>query len=80
MDVNDHSEDAMFQAFDSRGMQPLGPEEFSMVRSLIRDYYSERMVDPSGDEAQDAAREVLNWFQIGVTDKNRLRELLNSRN
>ncbi|TCR71467.1 MULTISPECIES: acetyltransferase [Rhizobium/Agrobacterium group] len=70
----------MFQAFDSRGGQPLGPEEFSMVQSLIRDYCRERMVDPSGGEAKEAARELLTWFQIGVTDQHRLRELLNSRN
>ncbi len=70
----------MFQAFDSRGKEPLGPEEFSMVRSLLKDYCNERMVDSSGEEARDAARELLGWYQIGVTDEARLRELLNSRN
>jgi hypothetical protein len=73
-------ENAMFQAFDSRAKQPLAPEEFSMIRAVVRDYCRERTLDPAGVEAQGAAREVLGWFQVGVTDESRLRELLHSRN
>ncbi|MFS2155280.1 MULTISPECIES: acetyltransferase [unclassified Rhizobium] len=69
----------MFQAFDSRGKQPLGPEEFSMVQGLVKDYCSERSLELACAEAQEAARELLGWFQLGVTDRNRLRELLTSR-
>lgn len=69
----------MFQTFDTRGKPPLGPDEIAVVRSLIREYCSERMVDPLADEALDAARELLTWYQIGVTNRDRLRELLNSR-
>lgn len=69
----------MFQAFDSRGKQPLGPDEISMVHGVIKDYCRERAVEPTCQEAQNIAKEVLGWFQLGVTDRNRLRELLNAR-
>lgn len=69
----------MFQAFGSRGKQPLGPDELSMVQGLIKDYCRERAVEPTCQEAQDAAKELLGWFQLGITDSARLRELLNSR-
>lgn len=70
----------MFQAFDSRGSQPLGPDEVSMVQGLVKEFCEARAVAPDCQEARDAAKELLRWFQIGVNDKNRLRELLNSRN
>lgn len=69
----------MFQAFDSRGKPPLRPEEVSMVQGLLREYCADRSLEPSCAEAQEAARELLGWFQIGVTNRERLRELLNSR-
>lgn len=69
----------MFRAFDSRGKQPLGPDEISMVHGLVKDYCRERAVELDCSEAREAAKELLGWFQLGVTDRNRLRELLNSR-
>jgi len=69
----------MFQAFDSRGKQPLGTEEVVMVRGLIKDYCKERGIDSASNEAEEAAKELLGWFQFGITDRNRLRELLHSR-
>lgn len=68
----------MFQAFDSRGKQPLGPDEISMVHGLVKDYCRERAVELDCQEAREAANELLGWFQLGVTDRNRSRELLTS--
>jgi len=70
----------MFQVFDSRGKQPLGPEEVSMVQALIRDFCRERAFEPTCPEAQDAARRVLGWFHDGVTERGKLHELLRSFN
>jgi len=69
----------VFQAFDSGGKQPLGPDELSMVHGVLKDYCRERSVELTCQEAQDAAKELLGWFHLGVTDSARLRELLNSR-
>ncbi|MGO4441620.1 acetyltransferase [Rhizobium sp. RAF56] len=70
----------MFQAFDKDGQQPLGPDEVSMMQGLITDYCRENSLDRADSAAQEAARHLLGWFQRGVTDRARLRELLHSRN
>jgi hypothetical protein len=45
----------------------------------VKNYCLTKAIDPDSEEARDAARELLKWFQIGVTDKSRLQELLASR-
>ncbi|MFP3546820.1 hypothetical protein SB748_25630 [Rhizobium sp. SIMBA_035] len=66
----------MVQAFDKRGKQPLGPDEISMIHGLIKDHCRERALEPGGQEAQEAAKKLLGWFQAGITGQNRLRQLL----
>lgn len=69
----------MFQAFDSGGKQPLGPDEVLMVQGLVKEFCEAKSIDSGCPEAHAAAKDLLGWFQAGVTDKNRFRELLTSR-
>ncbi|WP_454848625.1 hypothetical protein [Rhizobium binxianense] len=50
-----------------------------MIQTLLQDFCTERDFEISGLDAQEAARELVNWFQIGVTQQSQLRELLRSR-
>ena len=68
----------MFSAF-GRGSPSLGPDDVSMMQTLVKNYCLTKGIDPDSDEGRDVARELLKWFQIGVTDKRRLQELLASR-
>jgi len=68
----------MFSAF-GRGSPSLGPDDVSMMQTLLKNYCLTKAIDPDSEEARDAARELLKWFEIGVTDKSRLQELLASR-
>ena len=68
----------MFQAFGN-GRPILGPEDLRMMQTLLQDFCTERGFEISGLDAQEAARELVNWFQIGVTQQSQLRELLRSR-
>jgi hypothetical protein len=67
----------MFQAF--YGGQPLYPEDVTMLQTLLKEHCEERGYEEAGAEAQEAARELVHWFQIGVTKQSQLRELLHSR-
>ena len=68
----------MFQAF--RGASPpLYPEDVTMMQTLLKDYCKDRGCENTSTEAQEAARELVHWFQIGVTKQSQLRELLHSR-
>lgn len=68
----------MFSAF-GRGSLPLGPDDVSMMQTLVKNYCFRKAIDPDSEEGRDVARELLKWFQTGVTDKSRLQELLASR-
>ncbi len=68
----------MFSAF-GRGSPSLQPDDVSMVQTLVKNHCLTKAIDPDSEEARDAARELLKWFQAGVTDKSRLQELLASR-
>ena len=68
----------MFQAF--RGARPpLYPEDVTMMQTLLKDYCKDRGCGNTSTEAEEAARELVHWFQIGVTKQSQLRELLHSR-
>jgi hypothetical protein len=69
----------MFQAFGI-GKTPLGPDDIVMVQGLVKEYCASNGVDCETDVGREAARHLLSWFQSGITDRNRLRELLASRN
>ncbi|MBB4570751.1 hypothetical protein [Rhizobium leucaenae] len=68
----------MAQAFGSR-TPPLYPEDVVMMQTLLAAYCEDRCCEKAGVEAQEAARELVYWFQIGVTKQSQLRELLYSR-
>ncbi|MBB5574974.1 MULTISPECIES: hypothetical protein [Rhizobium] len=65
----------MFQA-SGGWMPPLYPEDVMMMQALLRDYCEDRCCEKAGAEAQEAARELVHWFQIGVTKQSQLRKLL----
>jgi hypothetical protein len=69
----------MFSAFGI-GSPSLGPDDVAMIKRLVKEYCQTKAIDPDGEEGRDVARELLKWFQVGVSDKNRLQELLASRN
>lgn len=68
----------MFSAF-GRGSPFLGPDDVSMMQTLVKKYCLTKAIDPDSEDGRDVARELLKWFQTGVTDKSRLQELLASR-
>lgn len=68
----------MFQVFGDAGAG-FSPGELAMVRDLLEEYCAARQLDKKGADAEDAAREIVTWFRIGVTEEARLRELLASR-
>jgi hypothetical protein len=68
----------MFSAF-GRGSPSLGPDDVSTMQTLVKNYCLTKAIHLDSEEARDVARELLKWFQIGVTDKSRLQELLASR-
>jgi len=49
-----------------------------MMKTLAKNHCLTNAIDPDSEEARDAARELLKWFQGGVTDMSRLQELLAS--
>ncbi|MGR9060226.1 acetyltransferase (plasmid) [Rhizobium leguminosarum] len=68
----------MFSAFGI-GLPSLGPDDVSVMQNLVKDYCLTKEIELDSEEGRDVARELLKWFQIGVTDKSRLQELLASR-
>ena len=68
----------MFQALGD-GAQPLGPDEFAMIQRIVCDHCRENKVAVDSSEGREAARELLRWFQLGVTEGSRLREVLASK-
>ncbi|WP_200950888.1 hypothetical protein [Rhizobium sp. Root1220] len=49
-----------------------------MMQTLVKNYCLTKTIELDSEEARDVAHELLKWFQIGVTDKSRLQELLAS--
>ncbi|MBB3660766.1 hypothetical protein FHX15_006037 [Rhizobium sp. BK650] len=68
----------VFQAFDKNGGRPLAPADVEMLQGLISEYCQTRNLQLASPQANEAARDLVKWFQIGVTDPERLRELINS--
>lgn len=54
----------------------LTSEHVSMMRGLLKEYCENRQYHRQSSEAEDAARDLLSWYQAGVTDQERLRQLL----
>ncbi len=57
----------------SAGGRPLGAEEISMMRGLLREYCSLRRCDRQGDIAEDAARYLVSLYQSGLGSEDELR-------
>jgi hypothetical protein len=55
---------------------PLWPEDVAMIRALVREHRDTRRCERLGGEVEGAARQLLSWFQSGVTDRDSLRRLL----
>jgi hypothetical protein len=72
------TEDAMFSAFGI-GSPSLGPDDVAMMQSLVREHCQKKAIEPESEDGRYVARELLKWFQVGLTDQNRLLELLGSR-
>ncbi|MCW1749101.1 acetyltransferase [Rhizobium acaciae] len=69
----------MFNAFGI-GSPSLGPDDDAMVQSPVKEHFRTNANRPDREVARDVARELLKRFRIGVTDRNRLRELPASPN
>ncbi len=54
----------------------LSSEHVSMMRGLLKEHCENRQYHRQSAEAEDAARGLLSWYQNGVTDQERLRQLL----
>jgi hypothetical protein len=50
-----------------------------MLQHIVTDYCRERNLESGSRDAQEAASELLKWFQAGVTESVKLREMLYSR-
>ncbi len=68
----------MFQSFEG-GNTAIGNDDLGMMRSVLQRWCKDRGCEPTSPEAGDAAREMITWFQLGVTRQRQLRELLYSR-
>ncbi|MDQ0323909.1 hypothetical protein QO002_006116 [Pararhizobium capsulatum DSM 1112] len=60
---------------DSCGV-PLRPGDVAMLRGLVKEYCENRQCRRQGVEGEDVARQLVRWFQSGMTEKERLRYLL----
>jgi hypothetical protein len=58
------------------GARPLGAEEIAMMRSLLREYCSQRRCDKRGDVAEEAARYLVTLYQNGLSAEEELRRRL----
>jgi hypothetical protein len=65
----------MSRHYNSYGA-PLGSQDVAMIRSLVKEHCERRRCDRQGVEAEDAARQLLRWFQGGIIDRKQLRRLL----
>ncbi|PLU62379.1 hypothetical protein FB009_114141 [Sinorhizobium medicae] len=65
----------MHESF-SIGGRPLGAEEIAMMRSLVREYCSQRRCDRQGDVAEEAARYLVTLYQNGLSTEEELRRRL----
>lgn len=60
----------------SLGGRPLGPEDVSMMRGIIKEYCALRRCDRQGDVAEDAARYLVSLYQRGLGREEDLRKQL----
>ena len=68
----------MSQAVASR-KRVLTSGDLAMLDGLLKDWCDDRGYDVLNMEAQEAARELVMWFEFGVDRPDQLRELLATR-
>lgn len=54
----------------------LSAEHVFMMRGLLKEYCESQQCHRQSSEAENAARDLLSWYRAGVTDQERLRQLL----
>ena len=54
----------------------LQPEDIEMVHDALVAWCTERGCDINSDEATDAARELVSWFECGIRDRRKLMQVI----
>jgi hypothetical protein len=54
----------------------LSSDDISLLREVWEVWCRDKGVDSASEQAQSAARSLIDWFQFGIDDKQQLRSLL----
>jgi hypothetical protein len=59
-----------------QGQRSIGPDELEMLHQTLRAWCEECHCELKSPEALEAARELVTWFDYGITERRQLRELI----
>jgi hypothetical protein len=59
-----------------QGQKAIGPDELEMLHQTLRAWCEERQCELKSPEALEAARELVTWFDYGITERRQLRVLI----
>lgn len=63
----------------STGSFPITGSEFTMLRDTLKKWCGERRINIADPEAERAAAELVDWYQLGMRHPDQLIELLRHR-
>lgn len=55
-----------------QGQKPIGPDEMQMLHQTLRTWCEERHCELGTPEALEAARELVTWFDYGISERRQL--------
>jgi hypothetical protein len=58
-----------------QGNMAIGPNEMEMLYQTLRAWCEDRHCELKSPQALEAARELVTWFEYGITERRQLREL-----
>ena len=58
-----------------QGNTAIGPNEMEKLYQTLRAWCEERHCELKSPQALEAARELVTWFEYGITERRQLREL-----
>jgi hypothetical protein len=61
------------------GKVPLGHLELEMLHETLLEWCGERNLHPQSEQGRDTAKELVELFDIGIRDRNELREAIVSK-
>jgi hypothetical protein len=53
-----------------------GPVELQMLHGILLDWCEERACDLDSEQAREAAKEAVSWFECGIRKRGQLFQLL----